>query len=625
MSDIEAMTAEKPGEPRYLPWLSIFVLWAFVQTVILTAGVTSVLEGSLIGADGYMRLLRVELLQETGAWFDGRIPRSNAPYGDILHWTRPFDVLLLGAAWLLTPFLGFEKALFWGGSFISPVLLLASTLVMMWASRPLIDAQFRPYVTLAFFAQMGVLSYSLPGRVDHHTLLILLLVLSMGMVVRLCTERPQRALAVVTGGVLGIGLWVSVEFLLVTSFAMTALWLSWLRFGAGRGSLAASFAVGLAGSVALALLIERPIGAIMAEEYDRISIVHLTIMLAHLSFWVLVLWGERLAGIAFSLRGRLAFSVLGAVAGVAAIYVVYPKFFGGAMVDMDLESFRVYWSKIKELQPLVPSDAKTLGQFLFWVGPAVICLPYVLAQVWFKRRDDTWIGWVYLAIALGLYLTLSLRHIRFAPFAGTMAVVPLVHLIGVARGRLDRIASRTWRDAARSLVSLVLIVGISGAGLVLGFRPSSGTGGLAFGAAGAGTGTGSCDIGAIAAFLSQPEPFGDRPRIIATHVALGPELLYRTKHAVVGTPYHRNRRGILDNYWIFSASDSAESKRLLDARGVELVLLCPSPRGTRTLYEPTSEGSTFYSRLRNAQAPHWMRPIKLPADVGGFRLYEVVR
>jgi hypothetical protein len=292
------------------------------------------------------------------------------------------------------------------------------------------------------------------------------------------------------------------------------------------------------------------------------------------------------------------------------------------MVDVDPEDFRVYWSKNKELQPFMPTNARAFGQLLFWVGPAMICLPYVLALVWLKRRDDAWIGWVYFAIALGLYLTLSLRHVRFAPFAEAMAVVPLAHLIGAARGRLSWIASQTWRDAARGLVSLVLIIGISGAGLVLGFRPSLGTGASAFGAAGAGAG--ECDIAAIAAFLNRPEPFGDRPRIIATHVDFGPELLYRTEHAVVGTPYHRNGRGIRDIYRIFSASDSAESKRLLDARGIELVLLCPSP-SEEVFYDLTSERSTFYSRLRNAQAPDWMRPIRLPADIGGFRLYEVVR
>ena len=112
------------SEPRdSLIWLSFFGIWAAIQVLVLTIGATPLLDGGLIGTDGYMRLVRVELLHETGAWFDGRIPRSNAPYGDTLHWTQPFDLLLLGATWPLTPFLGFEKALFWGGAFVSPLLL----------------------------------------------------------------------------------------------------------------------------------------------------------------------------------------------------------------------------------------------------------------------------------------------------------------------------------------------------------------------------------------------------------------------------------------------------------------------------------------------------------------------
>ncbi len=633
MTDTGAVNALKPGESPYLPWISIVVLWALLQVLVVAVGASPVLEGDLIGTDGFMRLVRVESLHETGAWFDGRIPRSNAPYGDTLHWTRALDLLLLGAAWLATPFLSFENALFWGGSFVSPVLLLASALVMMWAARPLIDAQFRPYVTIAFFAQMAVLSYALPGRVDHHALQFLLLVLSMGMVIRLCTERPRRALAVLTGGVLGIGLWVSVELLLVALLAMTAMWLSWLRFGGGRGPLAAGLAAGLAGSVAVALLIERPIGAIMAEEYDRISIVHLTITFAHFSFWALVLLGERLAGTAGSLRGRLACSLLGAVAGAAVIYAAYPKFFGGAMVDVDPEVIRVYLSKVTELQPIVPRDAQTLGRFLFWVGPAVICLPFVLGMAWVKRNEDTWVAWMYFALALGLYVTLSLRHVRFAPFAEVVAVVPLVYLIGDLRDRLHWITRQTWRDLARTVVSLALIIGVSGAGLALGYRPSPGSraGGFAVTAPssgaelGMGAGQGTCDIAAIAAFLNRPRTFGDRSRIIATHVDFGPELLYRTEHAVVGTPYHRNGRGILDIYRIFSAGDPAASKSLLDARGIELVLLCPSPR-EKVLYASDAQGVTLYERLLGGDLPAWLAPVALPEHLAAqFRLYRVLR
>ena len=346
MPNSGAAPAPKSGWRVSLAWLSFFGAWAVIQVLVVTFGATPLLDGSLMGTDGYMRLVRVELLYETGAWFDGRIARANAPYGDILHWTRPLDVLLLSAAWPLTPFLGFEKALFWGGAFVSPILLLATGYAMLWASKPLVDAVNRPFVILVFLTQLGVLAYSLPGRIDHHALQILLLVLTTGLVLRVCAKQPRRGLAMLTGVVLGLGLWASVEFMLVILLAMTTLWLSWLRFGAGRSALATGLAAGLAASVAVALLIERPVSAILVEEHDRISVVHLTIMLAHLAFWALVLWGERSTGVATRLRGRLACSVLGAIAGAALIYVAYPKFFGGAMVDVGPEDFRVYWSHV---------------------------------------------------------------------------------------------------------------------------------------------------------------------------------------------------------------------------------------------------------------------------------------
>ena len=103
----------------------------------------------------------------------------------------------------------------------------------------------------------------------------------------------------------------------------------------------------------------------------------------------------------------------------------------------------------------------------------MICLPFVLRLVWVKRRENDWIVWMYFAIALGLYVALSLRYVRFAPFAEVMAVVPLVYLIGDLRQRLNWIASKAWRDAARSLVSLTLIIGVSGAWFAFGYRPFS--------------------------------------------------------------------------------------------------------------------------------------------------------
>ena len=368
MPNSGVVPVSKSEQPDVVIWLSLFGIWAAVQVLVLAIGATPLLEGELIGTDGYMRLVRVELLHETGAWFDGRIPRSNAPYGDTLHWTRPFDLLVLGAAWLLTPVLGFRDALFWGGSFVSPpLLLLATGYALIWAAKPLVDRENRPLVILIFLAQLGVMAYSLPGRVDHHTLQMFLIALIVGLVTRCCGVRPRVREAVFAGVVLGLGLWISTEFLIMTVLTMAAIWLAWLRHGSAGSRQAVGFAAGFAGSLVFALLAERPWAEMLDEEYDRISVVFLVMALLHLAYWSVIAWAERVGRLGLGIR--LSLSVVAAAVGGAAMYGVYPKFFGGGMVDVDPEVARVFLSKIKEMKPIVPVDLKTFGFFLFPAYP----------------------------------------------------------------------------------------------------------------------------------------------------------------------------------------------------------------------------------------------------------------
>ena len=261
------------------------------------------------------------------------------------------------------------------------------------------------------------------------------------------------------------------------------------------------------------------------------------------------------------------------------------------------------------------------------MGSAEICIPFSAAQAWLKRHAEEGPTWAFYTLALGLFFALSLRHVRFAPFAGLLAVVPLTCLVVALRQRLCGIANRSWRDVSRSLATVALIFGITGVGLWLGFRPGSEGGATSaktlFAAAPAGGE--DCEIAQIAEYLDRPRPFGDRARIIATHVDWDPELLYRTQHAVLAAPYHRNAPGILDVYRLFSAVDPAVSTAIVDARGIELVLLCPSAR-ERLFYGGAAEGLTLYQRLLEGRQPHWLTPVALPdALAESFRLFRVVR
>jgi len=101
-----------------------------VLTLAYAAGLMPLRRGDLADSDCYMRLVRVRQLWTTGRWYDSTIPRSNVPYGEELHWTRPLDLLLLLGAAPASLVVGFNEALFGWGVAVSPLLLLATLLTL---------------------------------------------------------------------------------------------------------------------------------------------------------------------------------------------------------------------------------------------------------------------------------------------------------------------------------------------------------------------------------------------------------------------------------------------------------------------------------------------------------------
>ena len=76
-------------------FLLFLIALLFLWFLFYVNGTLGIQKGDLLTADCYMRLNRVVELNQTGQWFDGVSHRSNAPYGESMHWTRPFDLLLL--------------------------------------------------------------------------------------------------------------------------------------------------------------------------------------------------------------------------------------------------------------------------------------------------------------------------------------------------------------------------------------------------------------------------------------------------------------------------------------------------------------------------------------------------
>ncbi|MDH3597072.1 MAG: hypothetical protein OEM93_19720, partial [Rhodospirillales bacterium] len=439
-----------------LPYLLALGLGLLIHALVIGTGVTAVFDGQLYGTDGYMRLVRVTELYETGVWFDGTIERSNAPYGTELHWTRPMDLLLLAGGWALSPWLGFQKGLFWWAAAFSPLLQLAMVLTLVWAAVPLLDRWRRCLLVLAIFVQAPLISTGLLGRADHHMLISLAFVLSVGLTLRLVMRPFEARLAWAAGAALGFALWLSMEALLLLAASFAALTATWLWRAGDRARKNLWHALGLSAMVAFAIAVERPPAHYLVEEYDRISIAHLAVALLALAFWAVVRALEWRGLDARDVPRRAAVAALGAVAAGAVLYLAYPKFFGGPAVDLDPRLGPVILDLVNELKPLWPSDARSLGRFLTFLGPAVVCVPFLAVLLLRERNPANRDGWLYLAVCVASFLPLALAMLRFAPFTEVLLAIVLAELLG----RLLKLSERVNLAPARVVLRAGLMLGL---------------------------------------------------------------------------------------------------------------------------------------------------------------------
>jgi len=592
----------------------LFLAFAAGMLALLAAGgVTPVGRGELADPDAYMRLVRVSWLHETGAWYDDVLPRINAPYGETSHWTRPLDLLLLGPASLAAIATGPPVALYWTGVWISPVLLLLACLALAWAVRPLWADDRRLWLMAALFVQFPLLLYSGPGRADHHTLIALMSILVLGFGLRLARGPFDLRRAAATGLTAAAAIWVSPEGLFFLALVYLLLAIRWIAEGEnGEARQAERLSVALAVGLACAMLLERPPAKFLVIEHDKISFVHFAAAGLTAGAW----------GIAARVGGRLAtvgarLTLLGALALIAFALLAFvaPGFHRGILGAFDPRLESLWVPRIAELQPQIPINAATLATFLQFLGVPALVFPFVLARVWLGRREPDGHLHLGLAIAYAAFLVMGLLHLRLSLFAALLAPLYVADLAVRACRQLAASRFGVLRPAASLAIVAALYLGPQTAGLALASSRSAGGAGRPIGR--------SCPLSEIATWLEAQRPASAAPIILAQTDAFGPELLYRTGYRVVAGPYHRGHRGIFDLYDVWNAQVDEDARRIIERRGVDLLLLCRADDRT-ILYPGRDPDGTFMARVRAGHLPAWLTPVVLPTGLdGSFAVYRV--
>ena len=217
------------------PILFLLFMALVIQILWATQGPVDLYDGGVVDTDSYMRLNRVLHLMESGNWFDSTYPRSNAPYGEVQHWTRAMDAMLIIGASVGSLVLPFSTALHWWSVIISPLFQLAALLGLMWLVGPVFSRDRMLILGGTFTLQPGVIAYYLAGRVDHHGILLFCLIMLLGYAFHMSISRLNWKTCVAAGVVAAVGVWLSIEFLIgvLVSLAFLSVLLGSLRRGLG--------------------------------------------------------------------------------------------------------------------------------------------------------------------------------------------------------------------------------------------------------------------------------------------------------------------------------------------------------------------------------------------------------
>jgi len=600
-------------------YLQFFGVWIVLQIALVAIHSSPVLHGELLGPDGYMRLVRVQELLTHWEWHNGQIPRSNAPYGDYLHWTRPFDILLLILAAPVALFAGWHEGLFWAGALVSPLLLLASGLALIWTMAPVIRPNSWLLPAIAILIQPGVVGYSMPGHADHHVLLLLVYVFSIGFMLRGLKNRFDGRSFFLCGLLCGFAIWLSVETLLSILVVALALGVAWLLSPENRARQGVLYSIGIVLALALAMVSAHPLSQWLVPVYDRVSAVHVLLAVVLLAFWGGILLLEQVFQRPRYQLEAVALTVLFGVLAVVGIYAIFPGFFAGPMVDVNPAIVHIWLDKVREMKGVVPKTSYSLGEFVFYLGQGLVALPYLLWKLHKEREDPAWMAWLGLVVAIGVYWPVATLHVRFSAFAEVLFVIVLADLVDRLLLVIEdyrRLLPRVLGKSAA--ICLILVSGVALGSLLMKAGRAGGNDTDA-----KKTAAELCSIADMGRYLENSDNWpADKRETILAFLDFGPELLYRTRHRVIATPYHRNDRGILDSYNIMTADDPAAAKAMMDARAVDLVLLCPNSPESGFFATPGRENS-FYRALAQDNPPPWLTPVALPEGLRDqFKLYE---
>lgn len=549
-----------------------------------------VLERKLIYTDGLVRYARIlDLLQGRNGWFDGWIHWSNSPFGHSMHWTRPLDVLTIVLSAPLAPFIGWEEAVYWVAIASGPLSHVCLILVVYWVGRFFVPRQAAAIAGFIVGLQPLVLGYSWVGRFDHHILILILAMATLGLTLRSMVHDSRHASA--AGVCAGISLWVSTESVLPIGLSIASLIVVWVARGSSLDNVlmwSRTFTL----TTLAAMVIELGPEDIAVVEYDRISLPYFVAGAATWVGFIALSWvNRRRQEWTSQVRARFACLVVAQMIPVTTTLLIFPSLANGPFADTSVVVWDIWLSSVDEIQSIW-TNQHLLSAVLFRLFIPLVGLACAIGLI--GRRDSQELLWKTIVAWLIVLIPLACVSDRLALYPEALATIP------VAAKAWNLVARRSSTNdfgliAQRTSIIATAVVGHiflgSLAGMIGGVDSVRGE-----------TAAEVCRADLLTDAIERTTPVDGS---ILAHIDLGPALHVRTGRDVIVTPHHRNEAGIIDAYTIM-VSPPDEALRRVEGRNIDAIVICPS---ADTSYLRPLPADSLYGRLLAEDPPPWLTEV----------------
>lgn len=613
-------SSRSPGIERWLRpnRLMLIGLWLFAALHFYDTWPT--LGVVFRDTDDMMRLAEVRDFLAGQGWYDLHQYRLDPPADIPMHWSRfidlPIALFIRFFGLFLEPATATRAAMYvWPALPFLPVL---------WSSRAIavrLGGEWAAFPAVYLLATLSVaVAQFIPGRVDHHNVQIALTMALLTLMVGPSGVR-RGLLAGLTGAMM---MAIGMETLPFLILVVIALSLRWVVEGDAVGE-AKAFGLSLAGATVVLAAATLPISEWGRGACDALSLSYVSLAVAGGGGLALAArlglgdWRRRLA----------ALVGLGVVAVVAYAWPE-PACLRGPFGQMLPEVKTGWLDNVNEVQPIWQVFRhEHLNAILALVTPVLGFLGFGLLLLRDdERRCDP--GFWLMGAALATATLIGITQLRTLTYANVFAVPLVAAAIGhVARVSEQRGRSITVTVLAGSVIAngMVLQMGVeqvvpaswraeAAAATVVQGLPSAAVTALSSAEKGGSAASAAAAAGAPCYTTTNYADLAALPTgVVAAEIDLGPAILLATKHSVLGAPYHRMQRGILDSLHILHRPVS-EAFAIMAARGVDYLAVCSTSALRAT-------PGSIVDRLRSGSVPAGLEEVPGNGAVRVFRVHAL--